>query len=101
MENHFEKLRRAQKQAGAVKGVYVHAMCYVGVNLATFIYYLFDDFIAPVFWPRCFTILTGVCGIILLGHAAWVFGPRLLMKKNWEDEKMRELIAKDKTKPNK
>lgn len=99
MENSFEvkdQLKRAQKAAEAVKSVYVHAMCYVGVNLATYTYWYFDDFIAAVFWPRCFAILTGVCGIILLGHAAWVFGPRLLMKKNWEEEKIKKLITKDK-----
>lgn len=104
MENQFEiheKLKKAQKSAEAVRGVYVHTMCYVGVNLATYTYWYFDDFIAPVFWPRCFTILTGVCGIIVLGHAAAVFGPRLLMKKNWEEEKLKQLIEKDKANQNK
>lgn len=95
-----EKLKKAQKHAEAVKSVYVHAMCYVGVNLATFTYYIFDDFIAAIFWPRCFTILTGVCGLIVLGHAAWVFGPKLVMKKNWEEEKLRQLITKNKTNQN-
>ncbi|MGV3459647.1 MAG: 2TM domain-containing protein [Flavobacterium sp.] len=101
MENEFEvheKLKRIQKHAEAVQGVYVHAMCYVGVNLATLTYWYFDDFIAPVFWPRCFTILTGGCGIVLLGHAAVVFGSGWLMKRNWEEEKIKQLIEKNKTK---
>lgn len=99
MESDFEvkqKLKRAQKAVAAVQGVYVHAMCYVGVNLATLTYWYFDDFIAPVFWPRCFTILTGACGIVLLSHAAVVFGSQWLTKRNWEEEKIKQLIAKDK-----
>lgn len=104
MANQFEiqqKLKLLQKQAAKERSFYRHAMAYAGINALLLVYWAIDTFIASIFWPRCFGITAGLSGVILLGHGGAVFGSKLLFGKNWEEEKLKQIIEKDKPTKNK
>ena len=91
-----KKLDVAIKRAEKIKSFYSHVLAYIGVNAMVLIIWWEDNYIAGIFWPRCLFITAGVAGLILLGHGAAVSGPGLLLRKGWEEQKIKELAEKDK-----
>ncbi|WP_298220988.1 2TM domain-containing protein [Flavobacterium sp.] len=87
-----EALRRVKK----VKGFYTHLIVFVVVNTAILIhkiktlppgesYFQMEVFSVLVFW-----------GIGLLSHALSIFLPTVLLGKDWEEKKIKELMDRDK-----
>ncbi len=99
MENKYleqDRYERAKKRVKDIKGFYTHALVYVVVNLMIVVlnvhnldkgesYFQWQNFTTLFFW-----------GIGLLAHAASVFVPYLVLGKQWEEKKIKELIEKDK-----
>ena len=96
MDNYNEnniKYLEAQKRVKRLKGFYIHAVVYVLVNLFIIAQNAesgeelsnINNYWTAIFW-----------GIGLLGHATSVFLPNLLMGKDWEEKKIRELMDKNK-----
>lgn len=96
MENFNEsdiKYREAKKRVKTIKGFYIHATVYVVVNI--FLIFInvksdsdplnINNFWTPIFW-----------GIGLAAHGLSVFMPNFILGKNWEEEKIRELMNKNK-----
>ena len=87
------KYLEAQKRVKTLKGFYIHSAVYLLVNLfiigqsvqrGSFLSDL-DNYWTAIFW-----------GVGLLGHAISVFLPNIIMGKDWEERKIRELKNKNK-----
>lgn len=99
MENKFieqDRYERAKKRVKDIKGFYSHALVYVVVNIMIVIlnvhnlndgesYFHWQNFTTLFFW-----------GIGLLAHAASVFVPRFVLGKDWEEQKIKQLMEKEK-----
>lgn len=88
------KYQQALKRVKRIKGFYTHLTVYIFVNIFIYIvnirsshgdYFALRNFSTALFW-----------GIGLLGHGMSVFIPSLLMGKDWEERKIKELMEKEK-----
>ena len=90
------KYQEALKRVKKIKGFYTHAIVYVVINLMIAIvniqhlgegesYFQFKNFSTAFFW-----------GIGLVAHGLSVFLPSMVMGKNWEEKKIKELMDKEK-----
>lgn len=88
------KYLEAKKRVKRIKGFYIHALIYVLVNVGLIItntsvgkigFNSIDTYWTAIFW-----------GIGLAGHGLSVFLPNMILGKNWEEEKIRELMNKNK-----
>jgi hypothetical protein len=83
----------AYRRVVQLRGFYMHLAIYILINIALLLPYFMLD-IAPIFWQRCFTIMIGVAGLGVLGHAVWVFGPGFLLSRKWESRKIKQFEDK-------
>lgn len=87
------KYLEAAKRVKRLKGFYIHAAVYFLVNLFIVIQNVksgaslsnMDNYWTAIFW-----------GVGLLGHGISVFLPNMIMGKDWEERKIRELMDKNK-----
>ena len=88
------KYQQALKRVKRIKGFYSHLMVYVVINVLLLIvnnnnsienFWRWQTFSTVLFW-----------GIGLLAHGMSVFMPALLMGKDWEERKIKELMEKEK-----
>ena len=87
------KYLEAQKRVKTLKGFYIHSAVYLLVNLFIIGQSVqrgsslsdLDNYWTAIFW-----------GVGLLGHAISVFLPNIIMGKDWEERKIRELMNKNK-----
>lgn len=99
MENrNFEQERyeRAKKRVKRIRGFYTHALVYVVINMIIVIINVqqLDEGESYFQWQNFITLFSW--GIGLLAHGLSVFMPDLILGKNWEEKKIKELIDKDK-----
>jgi hypothetical protein len=97
MENYDEiKYQEAAKRVQKIKGFYTHAVVYLVINTAIIISQIhfsstdnwsfeLRHFSTAFFW-----------GIGLAAHGLSVFMPTMILGKNWEDRKVKELMEKEK-----
>jgi uncharacterized integral membrane protein len=95
MENLDEiKYQEAVKRVKRIKGFYTHAAVYVVINIILLIvntqnssegFFHWKNFTTPLFW-----------GIGLVAHGFSVFVPTMILGKDWEDKKIKELMEKEK-----
>ncbi len=85
----------AVKKVKKLKGFYTHAIVYVVINIMVVIanvqnyepgesYFQFKTFMTAFFW-----------GIGLLAHGMATFVPYLILGKDWEARKIKELMEKE------
>lgn len=90
------RYQEAQKRVRKIKGFYTHLIVYVVINIMIVIvniqnlqpgesYFQLKNFFTLLCW-----------GIGLLAHALSVFLPTMLLGKNWEEKKIKELIDREK-----
>ena len=88
------KYQQALKRVKRIKGFYTHLMVYIVINIGLLIvnnnnstenFWRWQTFSTVLFW-----------GIGLLAHGMSVFMPALLMGKDWEERKIKELMEKEK-----
>lgn len=88
--NEEERYQRARKQVEEIKSFYSHLAVYAIINTALFILNLLTS---PgslwFYWP-----LLG-WGIGLASHAFSVFGSKIILGKNWEERKIREIMEQE------
>lgn len=88
------KYQNALKRVKRIKGFYTHLMVYVVINIALMIvnyqslgpnenFFGIRIFSTPVFW-----------GIGVLAHGLSVFIPTWFLGKDWEEQKVKELMEK-------
>ena len=99
MENKYmekDRYERAAKRVKRITGFYRHAIVYAVINVMIIVfniqnlgegenYFQWQNFTTLVFW-----------GIGLLAHGLSVFTPNILLGKDWEERKIKELMEKDK-----
>ena len=97
MENFDEiKYQEATKRVKKIKGFYTHLTVYIVVNTMIIIvnvqnldegesFFKFKTFSTALFW-----------GVGLAAHGLSVFLPSLIMGKDWEEKKIKELMEKEK-----
>lgn len=97
MKNYDEiKYQEAAKRVKKIKGFYTHLTVYIVVNTMIIIvnvqnldegesFLKFKTFSTALFW-----------GIGLAAHGLSVFLPSLIMGKDWEEKKIKELMEKEK-----
>lgn len=97
MENYDEiKYQEAAKRVKKIKGFYTHLTVYIVVNSMIIIvnvqnldegesFFKFKTFSTALFW-----------GVGLAAHGLSVFLPSLIMGKDWEEKKIKELMEKEK-----
>lgn len=95
MENQDEiKYQEALKRVKRIKGFYTHALVYFVINIMIIIvnaqnsdegFFRLKNFSTAIFW-----------GIGLLAHGLSVFMPSIVLGKNWEEKKIKELMDKEK-----
>ena len=94
-ENDIE-YQRARRQVERLRGFYGHLFAYIAVNAMIVVYnytnlkpgesyFQFKNFFTATFW-----------GIGLAAHAFTVFLPRVNFIRKWEDNKIKELMDKQK-----
>ena len=87
---------RALKRVKKIKGFYTHLLVYLVINLLIVTinmqnlktgesYFKLENFFTAFFW-----------GIGLAAHGLSVFMPSLIMGKDWEEKKIKELMEKEK-----
>lgn len=95
MDNFNEiKYQEAVKRVKRIKGFYIHAIVYVVINIMILVVNVrhssegiltLKNFSTAIFW-----------GIGLVAHGMSVFLPSLLLGKDWEAKKIKELMDKEK-----
>lgn len=96
--NPDKRYELAYKRVKRIKGFYVHALVFVLVNafiiissynrslFGTEVFLRWETFATAFFW-----------GLGLLAHGLSVFGRDLFFGQNWEENKIQEIINKDKS----
>jgi uncharacterized integral membrane protein len=90
------KYENAFKRVKKIKGFYSHLLVYIVINIMILIvnvqsldkgesYVSLKNFSTALFW-----------GIGLAAHGLSVFGPNIVLGQNWEEEKIKELMEKEK-----
>ncbi len=88
------KYQQALKRVKTIKGFYTHLIVYIVINAMLVIvnsrnssedFWHWQTFSTAFFW-----------GIGLLAHALSVFMPTMLMGKDWEERKIKQLMEKEK-----
>ena len=89
-----EQYNIAYKKVKRIKGFYSHAMVYVVINIMLFIVNVQNSSENIWHWKNFSTAL--FWGIGLVAHGMSVFLPGIILGKNWEDKKIKELMEKEK-----
>ncbi|MGV6846664.1 MAG: 2TM domain-containing protein [Lutibacter sp.] len=91
-----QKYIRAQKKVKSIKGFYVHATVFILVNLFILVSRALSSGGWEVFWQwQSYSTLL-FWGIGLAFHGFNVFGMDLILGKNWEQRKIKEIMDKEK-----
>ena len=98
MENNYfeeERYERAKKRVKKITGFYSHLLVYVVINLIIVVvniqqlapggsYFKWQNFTTLFFW-----------GIGLLAHGLSVFMPYMILGRDWEERKIKEIMEKE------
>lgn len=90
------KYQEAAKRVQKIKGFYTHAVVYLVINTTIIISQV--QFSSSAEWHlelRHFSTAF-FWGIGLAAHGLSVFMPTMILGKNWEDKKIKELMEKEK-----
>jgi uncharacterized protein YybS (DUF2232 family) len=91
----IERLERAKHRVKKIKGFYSHLLVYVVINIMIIIvninnlesgesYFQYKNFFTLFFW-----------GLGLTVHGLSVFLPNMILGKNWEERKIKEIMDRD------
>lgn len=91
-----ERYKRAAKRVKRIRGFYTHALVYVVINIMIVVINIQN--LAPdesyFQWHNFMTLLGW--GVGLLAHGLSVFMPNIILGKDWEARKIKELMNSDK-----
>lgn len=82
----------ARKYVKRIKGFYIHALVFILVNSLHIVSEIFENW-TNVYDADTYSTLL-FWGIGLTVHAISVFGQNLILGKDWEERKIRELMNK-------
>lgn len=87
--------RSAFKKVKALKGFYVHLTVYLAVNVLLFYVYTLDEDLMAGIQDISNYVTAFFWGLGLLAHAASVFLPNMILGRDWEERKIKQLIEKE------
>ena len=90
-ETNQDNYKRAQRRVADIKKFYSDLIGYVVVNIILFI---IDFLTSPGDWWFYWVAL--IWGVLLIGHALKVFAFGGIGGKNWEEDKIKEILDKEK-----
>ena len=90
------KYQEALKRVKKIKGFYSHLMVYVLINTMLIIVNHNNADLGENFWRWQTFNMAFFWGIGLVAHGFSVFGSKMLVGKNWEEKKIKELMEKEK-----
>ena len=91
-----ERYLLAYKRVKRIKGFYIHLMVYILVNAFIICGNYYDNSYSFFKWETYSTAL--FWGIGLVAHGLSVFGKDIFFGSNWEENKIRKLMEKEKNK---
>lgn len=91
-----QRFIRAKKKVKAIKGFYVHLIVYLLVNAFILLSRAMSGGDWEVFWEWQSYSTALFWGIGLAFHAFGVFGMDIILGRDWEDRKIKEMMDKDK-----
>jgi len=101
MENSLEDQIRedkVRKKVKSMQGFYKHLIAYLAVNIFLLLLKVIDTGPEDNFFEWG-TFSTAICwGIGLFFHWYSVFGTDIVLGKNWEERKIKEMMERNKTK---
>ena len=90
------KYESALKKVKRIKGFYTHLLVYIVINIMIIIVNIQElDKGESYFQLKIFSTLF-FWGIGLVAHGLSVFGPDIFLGSNWEEQKIKELMDKEK-----
>jgi 2TM domain len=97
MENLDEiRYQEALKRVKKVKGFYTHLIVFIVINMMILIVN-YQELEANETFFQFRTFSTFLCwGVGLFAHGLSVFFPSMVLGKDWEERKIKELMEKDK-----
>lgn len=98
MENNQQNIRyrEAAKRVKKLKGFYIHLMVYCFVNIFIVIAKALSLDQGEKFWEWNLLKLPFFWGIGLATHGLSVFLPSMILGRNWEEKKIKEIMDKNK-----
>lgn len=98
IDKNSPRYRNAHKKVQNIKGFYVHLLVYLFINMAILIANTRQEGLIEGLTEIWNYSTAFFWGIGLLAHWASVFGPNVLMGKDWEERKIKEIMEKEKRK---
>lgn len=98
IDKNSPRYRNAHKKVQNIKGFYVHLLVYLFINIAILILNTRQEGLIEGLTEIWNYSTAFFWGIGLLAHWASVFGPNVLMGKDWEERKIKEIMEKEKRK---
>ncbi len=98
IDKNSPRYRNAHKKVQNIKGFYVHLLVYLFINIAILIANTRQEGLIEGLTEIWNYSTAFFWGIGLLAHWASVFGPNVLMGKDWEERKIKEIMEKEKRK---
>ncbi|PCH75646.1 MAG: hypothetical protein COB98_08600 [Flavobacteriaceae bacterium] len=92
-----EQYIRAKKKVKEIKGFYIHFAVYLAVNGFIFISHFMSEGNFSFIWEWESYGTWFFWGIGLFFHGFGVFGMDFLLGKQWEENKIKEIMNRDKT----
>ena len=90
------KYQQALKRVKRIKGFYSHLMVYVVINVMLLIVNYKNSDAGEDFWRWQMFSTAFFWGIGLLAHGLSVFMPMMIMGKDWEERKIKQLMEREK-----
>jgi hypothetical protein len=90
------KYQQALKRVKRIKGFYTHLMIYIVINTGLLIANYYNGGHNDNFWRWQTFNTVFFWGIGLVAHGMSVFMPGIIMGKDWEERKIKELMEKEK-----
>lgn len=90
------RYREAERRVKKIKGFYIHAMVYFFANIFIFAAKALNLDAGETFWEWDLLKLPFYWGIGLAIHGLSIFLPTIILGRDWEENKIKELMEKDK-----
>ncbi|POS02845.1 2TM domain-containing protein [Flavobacterium croceum] len=89
---YYTAINRVKK----IKGFYIHVIVFIVINVANFISKAQQLQVHETLFQFKYFSTFLVWGVILVAHGLSVFLPNIILGQNWEEQKIKELIDKEK-----
>ena len=94
-EQESHTYKKAKKRVRKIKEFYIHLSVYLLVNVLIYVVSSFEDGLLEGLTNIENHITAVLWGLGIIAHWIDVFGTNIFLGKDWEEQKVKELIEKD------